>query len=188
MSKKTRLMTVVVGAAALAGFTYSVARRGLHRRAQERATTADNAAPHETEGLSDGVAGRGWEAYANEWQGEQVNPTRGSMPDALDVAMNLDGIFDADADGESDMALTARPDQHLPRPFGADDADAPGPDDLGATWLAQATQSERSLREADLTPELDELDALSLATVDDEHDDDTPELDEDDNARIEAGV
>ena len=185
MSKKTRLMTVVVGAAALAGFTYSVARRGLQRRAQEGASN-DSAAPRDTEGLADGAASRGWEAYANDWQGEQVNPTRGSMPDALDVALNLDGIFDGDA--EHDAELTARPDQHLPRPFGADDADAPGPDDLGAAWLAQATQSERSLREADLTPELDNLDVLSLAAVDEERDDADPEADEDDDARIEAGV
>ena len=189
MSKKSRIMTVVVGAAALAGFTYSVARRGLQKRAQETGNSNDTSSPNqpvETAGMGEGVAARGWEAYANEWQGEHVNPTRGSMPDPLDVAMNLDGIFDGDSDSD---ALTARPDQHLPHPLSADDEDAHGPDDLGPAWLAQATQSERSLREADLTPELDEL-TLAIARLDDS---DSLQLgaddeDDDDEARIEAGV
>ena len=193
MSKKTRILTVVVGAAALAGFTYTVARRGLLKRAQEGNASNDSAAPNQTadnSGLGEGVAARGWEAYANEWQGDHVNPARGSLPDPLDVAMNLDGIFDADADDDnSEAVLTARPDQHLPHPVSADDEDAPGPDDLGPAWLAQATQSERSLREADLTPELDEL-TLAIANLEDADgaqlgaDDD----DDDDDARIEAGV
>ena len=175
VSNKTRILKVLVGAAAVASLTYVVTRRGQQRRAGEVQAANDTAVPPGELSEAQGAAGRGWEAFANEWQGEDVNPTRGSVPDPLDVALNLEGIFDAEY--ESTPELTVRPDLHLPRPLGGDDEDAPGADDLGRAWLSQATLAERSLRVSDLVPELDDI-AASAGDDDRAGDDEEDEEDE----------
>jgi hypothetical protein len=55
-----------------------------------------------------------------------------SNPDALDLALNVGGVFDGDDD-------------------------APALEDLGGTWLEQATESDRSLGFADTIPDIEAL-------------------------------
>ena len=103
-----------------------------------------------------------------------------SDPDALDFALNLGGVFDGDlgADdwGGSDE-LTARASDHVPSPSTADDDDAPAPEDLGRTWLEQATETERSLGVADTIPDIEALPDSSndVALESDDEDETTQE-------------
>ena len=147
MSNKIRLLTIALGVTALAGVTYGVARRGLQRRAAPPLESHALAANELSEPPSD-------ELSLSDWETLTVHATRGSMPDALDVALNLDGIFDGQPDGE---AVTARPSDRVPAPFAGADQEAPNADDLGLAWLIQATEAERSIGENDLTPELENL-------------------------------
>jgi len=78
-----------------------------------------------------------------------------SAPDALDIALSLDGVFDGAS--ESGAALTARPNDHVPAARTGDDEDAPSPEDLAQTWLAQATESEHSVGTADTIPDVDQV-------------------------------
>lgn len=75
--------------------------------------------------------------------------------DALDVALDLDGIFDAATDEAA--GVTVRSSERVPLASAGDDEDPPGPDDLGRAWLYQATQSEHSFTEAELSIDLDDL-------------------------------
>jgi hypothetical protein len=62
------------------------------------------------------------------------------------------------ADGETEMEEpTVQPDLKVPALASADDAEPPGPDDLGSFWLSRATQSERSLTELDLQPDVEAI-------------------------------
>jgi len=167
VSNKNRFLTIVLGAAALAGLTYGVTRRGQQRRAvqppasQTIAVSADSA---ERESLVP-------ELPASDWETLSVHGQRRASLDALDLAMNLDGIFDAPVDDE--LAFTARPSDRVPPPLGGDHEESPSADDLGSTWLAQATQAERSTGASGLIPEVENI-ALIEDTdpldADDEHD------------------
>jgi hypothetical protein len=175
VSNKTRFFTIVFGVTALAGLTYGVTRRGLQRRAmlqplQHQPLTHSQPAESDTD---EGVA-----LSAPDWETLNVSSGRPSNPDALDVAMNLDGLFDIEP--EDGAALTVRPSDRVPAPVGGDDEEAPSADDLGRTWLAQATQAEHSTREADLTPELDEIALAGEVELD------GAELDEIEAVEIEA--
>jgi hypothetical protein len=79
--------------------------------------------------------------------------------DALDFALGLDGLGDNELEGGAE--LTARTNDHLPLPRTADDDDAPSPDELANKWLAQATESERSLTAEDLVPDVDSIEPAS---------------------------
>ncbi|MES1177351.1 MAG: hypothetical protein ABUL62_23715 [Myxococcales bacterium] len=74
---------------------------------------------------------------------------------------------------------TVQADIKVPALAGADDAEPPGPDDLGSYWLSRATQSERSLTELDLKPEVEAI-ADPRAALDE------PELDDEDEAQDRA--
>jgi len=76
-------------------------------------------------------------------------------PDALDVALDLDGLFDAESD--SGVQLTARTNDHASGLRSGDDEDAPAPEDLGRIWLEQATESEHGLGLADTIPDVENL-------------------------------
>ena len=54
---------------------------------------------------------------------------------------------------EPTAQISARP----PAPIGADDVEGLDPEEIGADWLARATQSERSASESDLELELENL-------------------------------
>jgi hypothetical protein len=76
-------------------------------------------------------------------------------PDALDIALSLEGVFDGVSDTGS--AVTARPNDHVPAPRVPDDDDALAPDDLGPAWLTRATEGEPSLGTADTIPDVDQV-------------------------------
>lgn len=143
MYPKARLFTLVAGAAALAGLTYGFGRLALRPRPRSMVTAAAQRVP------ADALPARAPEAW------ESALIAQSSPSDALDLALNLDGTFDAAADETS--GVTVRPSEHVPHPSSSDDEDPPSPDDLGRAWLAHATQSEHSFTEADLAAELDEL-------------------------------
>jgi len=172
VSNRLRIFTLVLGAAALAGVTYGVARRGLQRRAvpplaaQALARSALGAPP-----VADAADAR--PLAAPDWQtlGEQT--PRDSTPDSLDLAMNLSGIFDGQS--AAGRALTARPNDHVPPPTSPDDEVASA-DDLGVAWLMQATQAGHSARGSDLAPEIENL------AYPEEADDDAPDPNETDGA------
>ena len=153
VSTKNRIITMILGATALAGLTYGVTRRGAQRRAIQppSSQTLASSVARGPATASDAAHGADWEALA-------VHDTRASTPDPLDIALSLDGVFDGDS--EDGLPLTVRPNVRVPAPLGGDDEDAPSADDLGLAWLMQATQTEQSLTESDLTPEIDNM-ALS---------------------------
>jgi hypothetical protein len=146
MSPKARLFTLCAGAAALAGLTYGFGRLALRQRSPDALSKAR--AP---------IAKSEPEAAAPEaWELAMADQRLSS--DALDLALDLDGIFDGTPDEAS--RVTVRLNDRVPVASSGDDEDPPSPDSLGRAWLAQATQSERSFTEADLSTELDELAAL----------------------------
>jgi hypothetical protein len=172
VSNKTRFFTVVLGVTALAGLTYGVTRRGIQRRlvqplANETLASSDLSAPP----VADAPP-----LSAPDWERLTVHSTRGSTPDPLDIAMNLDGIFDGQS--EDGLALTVRPSERVRAPFGGDDEEAPNADDLGVAWLTQATQAEHSLRESDLTPELENIALLDQADSVEEYEANAADQDE----------
>ena len=87
---------------------------------------------------------------------ESMVVSRSSVADPLTVVLDLDGIFRGEAELET-AELTAQCDVKRPPPVGADDGEPPEADRLGALWLARATESERSLSEADLEIDLDNV-------------------------------
>jgi hypothetical protein len=174
VSNKTRFFSIVLGATALAGLTYGVTRRGLPRR------VAQPVGNHPLASNELGVA-RADDTPAPsipDWETLKVHSTRGSNPDVLDIAMNLDGLFDVES--EDGRALTVRPNDRVPAPIGGDDEEAPSADDLGRTWLTQATQAEHSIRQSDLTPDLDNI-AFADETDADDPDPDLDEADSDEH-------
>ncbi len=161
-------MIVLAGAAALAGFGYTLARRSGSRAARSRRVVAASprrgeARPKRAEPVAPTEPKRRAEPVAPtepnwEDEGALISSARNTLatldePDALDVALDLDGVFD----GESATGVTARPNERVPAPHTGDDEDAPSPDDLGRAWLLQATESERSLSTADTLPEVENL-------------------------------
>lgn len=180
MSNNKRFFTLIVGAAALVGLTYGVTRRGLQRRTSAVETQTRTSAA-ETGARSPAVEARtrlddAVLEMAAPWDALDRESPRSSRVDALDLALNLGGVFDGDVGSDE---LTVRPTEHVPLASSADDEDPPSPDDLGRAWLSQATQSERSLRETDLTPEIDNIaetvedlgDNGDMADVDEERED-----------------
>lgn len=159
MSNRNAHVFAIAGAAALAGFGYTLARRSGSRAA--RATRASsNSAPRVVTAeprpnRAETPTGAAVVEDASDpvpWQdGARIS----SSPDALDLALNLDDVFDGNSGTEPEV--TARPNQHVPALHTVDDDDAPAPEDLGAAWLKQATESERSLGFADTLPELENL-------------------------------
>ena len=107
----------------------------------------------------------------------KIEERTSSVRDTLDRALNLGGVFDGDLGGMGDWEdaaeLTARANDHAPLPQVPDDEDALAPEDLGRTWLEQATESERSLGSADTMPDIQSLPSASdeLAEADDDDED-----------------
>ncbi len=128
------------------GLTYGFGRLVLRPRSQP-ALTAERA--------PDAARERSITAPAA-WESALLAPSAPS--DALDLALDLDGLFDAPS--EQTAAVTARPSDRVPAASSGDDAEASNPDDLGRAWLYQATQGEHSFTEADLSVELEDLAAL----------------------------
>ena len=164
MSKRNAPVIALAGAAALVGLGYAYARGSGARAARLRSTRTATHLPQRAEGVearSALTAARANEAVAS--QGVRVlfrDAERiSSSPDALDVALDLAGVFDGDS--SRGVALTARPHDHVPAPSTIDDEDAPAPEDLGRAWLAQATESERSLGTADTLPDFEQLPSAS---------------------------
>jgi hypothetical protein len=107
----------------------------------------------------------------------------------LDAAdLDAEELFPAEFPVQDGLEeLTVQPDLKVPALASADDAEPPSPDDLGSFWLAGATQSERSLTELDLQPDVETLadlrDELGEKDESEEKDEDAlegeDELDED---------
>jgi hypothetical protein len=111
---------------------------------------------------------------------ESMVVPRAHVPDPLEVDLDLDGIFRGidDLEGEREEP-TVRADVKVPALAGADDAEPPGADELGAYWLSRATQSERSLNEGDLEIDLDNVaDLRDEAEPEDAPEDAEPEDEE----------
>ena len=140
MSKRNARVIALAGAAALAGFGYTLARRSsrpsLPRRGVERSKLAEPIT------LPDAVP----------WQeAERVS----SSPDALDLALDLGGVFDGQLAG--DLEVTVRPNQHVPARHAGDDEEPHAPEDLGRAWLIQATESESPPDTADTLLDVENL-------------------------------
>ena len=155
-------MIALAGAAALVGFGYAFAHRSDARTSRaERVRRRPKPAPTMNEPRPAPPSPAPWQ------DADRIS----SSPDALDVALDLDGAL------ASGIELTARPNDHVPAPRTHDDEDAPAPEDLGRAWLAQATESERSLGTADTLPDFEGLSTLSdeLGETTDDDDETTAE-------------
>jgi hypothetical protein len=85
-----------------------------------------------------------------------------AQPSAL--PRSIASVGTEDEPPEPTAQLSARP----PAPLGADDVEALDPEEIGADWLARATQSERSASESDLELELENLAAPLDDSADEE--------------------
>ena len=141
VSNRNARVIALAGAAALAGFGYTLARRSSRPGSPRRGAPSSKLAEPIT--APDAVP----------WQQEAERIS--SSPDALDLALDLDGVFDGKLADESEV--TVRRNEHVPSPHTRDDEDPPAPEDLGRAWLIQATESERSLGTADTLPEVENL-------------------------------
>jgi len=139
----------LAGAAALAGLAFTLVRSSGARAG--RSTRAATSSPRQREARPTPAESVAASAPASWQDAERIS----SSPDALDLALDLEGLFDGKL--ASEIEITARPNEHVPAPHSGDDEDAPSPDDLGRAWLLQATESERSLSTADTLPELENL-------------------------------
>jgi len=154
-------MKVLAGAAALAGVGYVIARRSGERTARGalRGSRDVRAARGSVSSARSGEVRQGELRPESHGEPRRESTERVSSapdaPDALDVALSLEGVFDGTS--ESGTAVTARPHDHVPTPLAGDDEDAPSADDLGLAWLTQATESERSLGSADTLPDVENL-------------------------------
>lgn len=174
-NSKARVI-VLAGAAALAGLGYTLGRRSGSRPVRPRRIPADSSrrselrAPRRSPERS-----AAFDAVVPFADAERIS----SAPDALDVALDLDGVFDGDS--ASGVQVTARPSDHVSAPRSGDDEDAPAPEDLGRNWLEQATESEHGLGLADTLPDVENLPKVSRdllesnALADDEDDETTAE-------------
>lgn len=185
MSKRNARVIALAGAAALAGLGYTLGRRSGSRSARApraaavpprrveapRAANSQPRASQPSAGSQSGIAELAPDA-------DRIS----SAPDALDVALDLDGLFDGSADA-SGVQVTARANDHVSGPRSIDDEDAPAPEDLGRLWLEQATESEHRLGLADTIPDVENLakpnrdlfegEALDGEALGDEDDDET---------------
>jgi len=174
-NRNIQVMTVLAGAAVLAGLGYALAHRSrgtLAKGISARETRSEMAARvlANLPGFNETQPRAGTQltptpavAYAPKMQvaAERVS----SAHDALDIALSLESVFDGES--ESGAALTARPNDHVPAARAGDDEDAPSPDDLAQKWITQATESERSLGTAATIPDLDQVaQALDVADAD----------------------
>jgi hypothetical protein len=80
-----------------------------------------------------------------------------SLPDPAVLDLDLDGVFAGD-DAEIELPTVQRA-VKVPLPMGGDDAEAVASSEIGRDWLSRATESERSLTEADLEIDLDDIPA-----------------------------
>lgn len=177
MSKTNTRVIALAGAAALAGLGYTFGRRSGSRPAH-RARVSTNSSRRVEPPLSQSSPRRAQPAprvAELTLDADRIS----SAPDALDVALDLNGVFDGES--ASGVQITARPNVHLAAPHGADDEDAPSPDDLGRAWLEQATESEHSLGVADTIPDIENLPKTSREL----NTDDALESDEDDETTAE---
>jgi hypothetical protein len=152
-NKNAQVMTVLAGAAALAGVGYALTRGAAGHSARstrgQLAALGSASSPRaEPRAVSPEDVSREPAAHSD---ADRVS----SAPDALDLAIGLEGIFDVEWD--SGVQVSARPNEHVPAARTGDDEEAPSPDDLAQVWLAQATESERSLGTADTIPDLEDL-------------------------------
>ncbi|HKO46994.1 MAG TPA: hypothetical protein VJV79_04685 [Polyangiaceae bacterium] len=155
MSKKNaQVVQVLAGAAVLAGLGYALTRRSGARSSDSTRPTRSprRAEPRPVPTVSD-IAPK-----PPTWS---HNDPLSSAPDVLDLALDLDGVFDGKA------PITAQPSEHVPAPLSGDDQEPPAPEDLGSAWLTQATESERSLGFADTIPDVDDLPKPSADTIPD---------------------
>jgi hypothetical protein len=153
INRNARVMTILAGAAALAGVGYALARRsGGPSGRGTRGTLAargSTRSPRRSEALPTPAP----VVIPGSWSEVDAERTS-SAPDALDVALSLEGAFDGES--ESGVAVTARPNDHVPALRAGDDDDAPAPEDLASVWLTQATAAERSLGVADIIPDVNQ--------------------------------
>jgi hypothetical protein len=144
VSKRKTLIPVlagIAGVAAVGTLAYVLTRRAEGGPARNAREGREGAEPASTR--------------SPELRESMVVP-RSAVPDPLEVDLDLDGIFRAAAESELDEA-TVRCDVKVPPLAGADDAEPPGPDDLGGYWLSRATQSERSFSESELQVDLENV-------------------------------
>lgn len=186
MSKSHARVIALAGAAALAGLGYTLGRRSGSRAVRSPRVSADPVRRIDARSAVSAPRRARPESAINELapdaqriasDSERIS----SAPDALDVALNLDGLFDVES--SSGVQLTARTTDHLSGPRSRDDEDAPAPEDLGRIWLEQATESEQPLGLADTIPDIENLarptrdlvegEVLDGETVGDEDDDET---------------
>ena len=141
VSKYLRVFSAFLGVSTFAGLSYvtiGVARRRLHERrvARERGSKL-----------------LGVPSMTRE---PRLTPRRSTRTrDALDVALDLDGIFEPPSAPEE--APTVRTSERAPIATGGDDEEPLSPEDLGRAWLTHATLSERSRRPGDLLEELENI-------------------------------
>lgn len=164
MSKSNARVIALAGAAALAGIGYTLGRRSGARAVRstrvplEPLRTIDARSPMNSPRRSEPESGISELAS----DAERIS----SAPDALDVALNLDSLFDVES--SRGVQLTARIADHLSGPRSGYDEDAPAPEDLGRIWLEQATESEHRLGLADTIPDVENLSKASRDLVEGE--------------------
>jgi hypothetical protein len=179
VSKSNARVIALAGAAALAGIGYTLGRRSGSRAVRSTRMPAEPVRRIDARSSLSAPRRAQPESAISELapDAERVS----SAPDALDVALNLDGLFDVES--SSGVQLTARINDHVSGPRSGDDEDPPAPEDLGRIWLEQATESEQSLGLADTIPDVENLprvtrdlvegEALDGESVGDEDDDET---------------
>lgn len=173
MSKRNAQVIALAGAAALAGFGYALAHRSGTRARTHSRRRGERAAPDPVQSAPRAAQKPAAPPPAPFQDADRIS----SSPDALDVALDLEGVFDGDS--ARGIEITARPHEHVPALQTADDEEAPAPEDLGLAWLKLATESERSLGTADTLPDIERLERASeeLGEMydDDEQDETTAE-------------
>lgn len=153
MSKSNARVFVLAGAAALAGLGYTLGRRSSSRALRSTRGAAKPVPPIDARAPLSPPRRAQPTSDISELARDSTRIS--SAPDALDVAWNLDGLFDAES--ASGVQLTARTHDQASAARGRDDEDAPAPEDLGRLWLEQATESNRRLGLADTMPDVENL-------------------------------
>lgn len=137
MSRNNVWVPVLAGAATVGALAYALTRKSRNARSAQVANDARSLEPAQ--------------------RGRTVTP-RNELRGPL-AELDLDGVFEGDSAEPLGLEAvpTAQSTPRVPQPAGADDAEAPSPDDLGAFWLTRAAQSEHSLSEGELLVDIDEL-------------------------------